>query len=215
LADDGSELQAVATPETFPFAPGSVYAATKAAQELLVTSAAQALGLHATVVRLQNVYGEGQSLQNPYTGIISIFFNRARQGLPIDVYEDGRESRDFVHVGDVVESLRAAMLAETPPGAVINVGSGTPTSVLALAGALVEAARLAVPVNVTGQFRVGDIRHCYADISRMRSWLGVAPGVSVAEGLDRFCAWAVGQPIQPDRLASATEELRRKGLTGA
>ena len=97
----GRPLRVVATPESLPFAPGSIYAATKASQELLLNTAASALGFQATVLRLQNVYGEGQSLQNPYTGIISIFFNRARQGLEIPIYEDGKESRDFVHVSDV------------------------------------------------------------------------------------------------------------------
>jgi len=209
---DGEALQAVPTPETLPFAPGSIYAATKGAQELLVQSAAGALGFEATIFRFQNVYGEGQSLQNPYTGIISIFFNRARQGLEIPIYEDGLESRDFIHIEDIVNGLTAAIGAALPQGVVINLGSGLPTPVMELASSLLEASGFNVPVRVTGQFRVGDIRHCYADLTRARQLLGFTPGVSLAEGLRRFCAWAAEQPVHEDRLDKATEELRRKGL---
>lgn len=213
--EDGAPLRPVPTPESMYFAPGSVYAATKASQELLVTSAAQALGLQATILRLQNVYGEGQSLRNPYTGIISIFFNRARQDLAIPIYEDGLESRDFVHVLDVVAAFHAALMAEVPSGCVINVGSGVLTSVGELARALLSAAGLSVPIEVTGQYRVGDIRHCYADITRMREVLGVAPQTTLQQGLARFCQWAHGQPVHADHLDAATEELRKKGLARA
>ena len=209
----GRPLQAMATPESLLPAPGSVYAATKAAQEMLLSSASDALGLRSTVLRFQNVYGQGQSLRNPYTGIISIFYNRARQGLDIPVYEDGHESRDFVHVDDVVRALLRVIDTELPPGAVINVGAGVPTSVLELSRTLIDAAGFTVPVRVTGQYRVGDIRHCYADLGRLKGLLGLEPEVSLAAGLRRFCAWAATQPVHVDRLDAATEELRRKGLS--
>lgn len=212
LDSDGVPLQAVATPETLAFAPGSVYAATKASQELLLMSASAALGFKSTVFRFQNVYGEGQSLRNPYTGIISIFFNRARQGMEIPLYEDGLESRDFVHVHDIVNALARSVGADLPPGAVMNLGAGRPTSVTELAHELLAAAELTVPVRVTGQFRVGDIRHCFADLTQAHSLLGYTPEVSLSQGLRRFCAWAQAQPVHEDRLAAATEELRRKGL---
>src|SRR6185295_8277403 len=154
---------------------GSVYAATKAAQELLINSTADALGLSSVVLRFQNVYGEGQSLRNPYTGIISIFYNRARQGLDIPVYEDGLASRDFVHVDDVVRALACAMLADLPSGTTINVGAGRSTTVLELGRTLLAVAGYDVPVRVSGQYRVGDIRHCYADLSRLHALLGLAP----------------------------------------
>jgi len=208
----GRPLRAVATPETLGFAPGSVYAATKASQEMLLASAASALSFRSTVFRFQNVYGEGQSLRNPYTGIISIFFNRARQGMEIPLYEDGLESRDFIHVQDIVRALQLAIDAELPSGAVMNLGAGRGTSVSLLAQELLTAARLAVPVRVTGQFRVGDIRHCFADLSAVRHLLGFEPEVSLSQGLRRFTQWAAGQPVHEDRLAQATEELRKKGL---
>ncbi|WP_082221394.1 NAD-dependent epimerase/dehydratase family protein [Herbaspirillum chlorophenolicum] len=209
----GANLKAVATPESLAFAPGSVYAATKASQELLLNSAALALGFRSTIFRFQNVYGEGQSLQNPYTGIISIFFNRARQGRDIPIYEDGLESRDFIHISDIVDGLVASLEADLPPGAVMNLGAGEPTSVKDLASALLNAAGLDVATRVTGQFRVGDIRHCYADLARARALIGFQPKISLAAGLKRFCDWAAGQPIHVDKLDSATEELRKKGLT--
>jgi len=212
---DGSVLVPMATPETLPFAPGSVYAASKAAQELLVRSASEPLNLSTVILRFQNVYGEGQSLLNPYTGIISIFFNRARQGLGIPVYEDGRESRDFVHVADAVAALHAAMTADAPNGSVVNVGSGEPTSVETLARTLLAVSGFDVPISVTSQYRIGDIRHCYADLDRLQQTLGLRPQISLADGLARFCAWAHRQPVHADKLDTATDELRRKGLTGA
>jgi dTDP-L-rhamnose 4-epimerase len=213
LDEQGQPLRAVPTPESLAFAPGSVYAATKASQELLLNSAADALGFRSTVFRFQNVYGEGQSLQNPYTGIISIFFNRARQGLDIPIYEDGVESRDFVHIADIVASLLTALDAELPSGAVINLGSGAPTSVLELASALVQAAGFEVPIRVTGRYRLGDIRHCYADLTRARRWLGYEPRIALPEGLRRFCTWAIGEAVYQDRSDVAAAESRAKGLS--
>ena len=210
---DGQTLTPIPTPETLNFAPGSVYAATKASQELLLNSASEALGFSSVILRLQNVYGEGQSLQNPYTGIISIFFNRARQGLMLPIYEDGLETRDFVHVDDVVSALVAALDRDVPSGTVCNIGSGVATTVAELATRLLEAARVEVDIRVTGQFRVGDIRHNFADIVRARDFLGFEPKVGLANGLRRFCTWAAEQPAYDDRLDQATAELRAKGLT--
>jgi dTDP-L-rhamnose 4-epimerase len=209
---DGRRLEAIATPETLAFLPGSVYAATKAAQELLLFSASTALGFRPVILRLQNVYGEGQSLRNPYTGIISIFFNRARQGLEIPLYEDGIESRDFVHISDVVSAFSLALTADVPAGHAINIGSGVPSSVSELAETLIRVSGHHVPVQVTGQFRVGDIRHCYADLQRAQSLLGFSPKVTLSQGLERFCAWAREQPVHQDQSARATEELRKSGL---
>ena len=209
---DGTSLAVMPTPESLPFAPGSVYAATKASQELLLQSAAEALALEPVILRFQNVYGEGQSLQNPYTGIISIFFNRMRQGLMLPIYEDGLETRDFVHVDDVTAAVVAALGEGVPAGSVCNVGSGVATSVIALAEKLSEAAGLSPEIKVTGQFRVGDIRHNFADIEAARRLLGFTPQISLDEGLRRFCEWAAGQPAYQDGLDRATEELRAKGL---
>jgi dTDP-L-rhamnose 4-epimerase len=213
LDELGRPLLAVPTPESLAFSPGSVYAATKAAQELLLKSASIALGVRATIFRFQNVYGEGQSLRNPYTGIISIFYNRARQGLHIPVYEDGLESRDFVHVSDVVDALISTLDTTLPNGIILNVGSGVATSVSHLASTLLEASGFDVPVRVTGQYRLGDIRHCFADLSQTNRYLGFTPRVSLRDGLSGFCKWASTQPVQQDRSAQAEAELKERGLT--
>ncbi len=208
----GRVLTCVPTPENLGFFPGSIYAASKAAQELLLQAASTALGFRLSIFRFQNVYGEGQSLQNPYTGIISIFFNRAAQGIEIPIYEDGRESRDFVHVSDIVWGLVNVVKADLPSATVMNLGAGQPTSVLSLVDDLLAATGCNVPVRVTGQFRLGDIRHCYADTTRAKTLLGYSPQVSLREGLRRFAAWASSQPRHDDKLEKATEELRKKGL---
>lgn len=208
----GNRLEPVPTPENLSIAPGSIYAATKASQELLLQSAGHALDFTPVILRFQNVYGEGQSLMNPYTGIISIFFNRARQGLEIPLYEDGLESRDFVHIDDIVNGLINSMTADVPYGATMNLGAGVPVSVADLAKQLIASAGFDVPIKVTGQFRVGDIRHCFADLSSAQKLLSFTPQVSLAEGLDRFCNWAAGQPVHEDSLGRAVSELRARKL---
>ncbi|WP_417270759.1 NAD-dependent epimerase/dehydratase family protein [Celeribacter sp.] len=210
---DGATVRAVATPESFPFSADSVYAATKAAQELLMIAAAPGLGAVTNVFRFQNVFGEGQSLQNPYTGIISIFFNRARQGLDIPLYEDGLPARDFIHVDDVVRPLADALEADLENGSTINLGSGVPTTIRELAEKLCTAAGFSVPIEVTGQYRVGDIRQCWADLTVAKDLLGFAPTVSLEQGLERFSTWARQQPEHSDNSAQALRELKEKGLS--
>ena len=214
LDDNGNKLVPIATPCSLPPKPGSIYAATKYSQEMLFSSFAAAHGLNCSILRFQNVYGEGQSLQNPYTGILSIFFNRMRQGLPINIFEDGKESRDFVHVSDVVDALVAAIVVpESPRPITVNIGSGEQTSVIQLASLLSELSGHRVPLEVTGDFRVGDIRHCFADLTCAEESLGYSPKIPLQEGLSRFLAWAKDQPTYRDQSARAMTELASKGLT--
>jgi dTDP-L-rhamnose 4-epimerase len=213
IDEAGRSLVPIPTPENFPFAPGSIYAATKAAQELLLISSSVALGIKVTIFRFQNVYGEGQSLRNPYTGIISIFFNRARQGLRIPVYEDGLETRDFVHINDVVDALTGTLETSLPNGIIMNVGSGIPTTIIQLAQTLLNVSSFDVPIEITSQYRVGDIRHCFADLTQVKKYIGFTPKVSLAEGLNGFCNWAMTQPIHEDMSTRAEAELKERGLT--
>jgi len=194
--------------------PASIYAATKYAQEDLVRIGCESLGLGHAILRLQNVYGEGQSLNNPYTGILSIFSTRVRRGLELTAFEDGLESRDFVHVSDVVQAMLLALTSESPANAAINVGSGVPTSVLEVASQLTIALGGTPAIRITGEYRVGDIRHNVADISRLRSILGYAPQVDLAEGLRRFCQWVLQQPLPEDQLGRANAELKARKLMG-
>ena len=203
---------AVATPESLAPAPASIYAATKLAQEHLVRVASSAHGFAAVILRFQNVYGEGQSLKNPYTGILSIFSNQLRLGVPLNLYEDGRESRDFVHVSDVADAVVLALESDSADGSTLNVGSGIPTSVGRIASALRERIPCASEPFISGQYRLGDIRHGFADLSLIRQQLGFAPKVSLEEGLDRFVAWVKTQPSEPDRLGEATQALATRGL---
>jgi dTDP-L-rhamnose 4-epimerase len=204
-------IAAAATPEEAKIAPASIYAATKLAQEDLVRVASRALGIPAVIFRLQNVYGEGQSLKNPYTGILSIFSNQLRLGKPIQLYEDGEESRDFVHVSDVARAVGLALASDRADGTTLNVGSGRPTSVAQVALLLRE--RLGgKPPAVSGQYRIGDIRHGYAEVTAIRARLQFAPEVLLEEGLTHFVEWVKKQSVEPDRLGQAMEQLVARGF---
>ena len=206
----GGPLAVVATPEDSAPNPASLYACSKLAQEQISRTMGQALGIPVTALRLQNVYGPGQSLRNPYTGVISIFSNQMRQGLAVNIYEDGTESRDFVFVADVAEVFARAL--EQPAERLLNVGSGTATSALAAAQTLKALWGSRSPVVVTGEYRVGDIRHNWADIARLRrTWPDWTP-TDLQQGLGRFVAWARTQPVFSDGLPQAMAELRAKNL---
>jgi len=210
----GRKLTAAATRETDPPQPASIYAATKYAQEDLVRIACESTGVGYAILRLQNVYGEGQSLNNPYTGILSIFSTRIRMGKVLPLFEDGLETRDFVHVDDVVSAIVRCLETDSPPNTTINVGSGIATSVLDVATELSRALNKPVNVQVTGEYRLGDIRHNWADISRLRDVLGLKPTVYLADGLKRFADWVSTQPLPDDGLDRANAELRARNLMG-
>jgi dTDP-L-rhamnose 4-epimerase len=211
----GGVVDAAATPETAATAPASIYAATKLAQEDLVRVASKALGIPAVIYRFQNVYGEGQSLKNPYTGILSIFSNQLRMGKTIHLYEDGQESRDFVHVSDVARAVVLGLASDGADGATLNVGSGRPTSVEQIALLLGDRLHAKAPPLVTGEYRRGDIRHGYADVIAIRSCLQFRAEVSLDQGLTRFVEWVKSQPLEPNRLDKATGELVARGLMPA
>jgi dTDP-L-rhamnose 4-epimerase len=208
----GAVIRAAATPECASPQPASVYAATKLAQEDLVRIAATALGIGSVIFRFQNVYGEGQSLKNPYTGILSIFSNQLRLGKVLNLYEDGKESRDFVHVSDVARAVLLSLDSDRADGLTLNVGSGIATSVATIADLLQQRIGGHTGANVSGHYRLGDIRHEYADLSGIRQRLGFAPEITLEAGLDRFVEWVRRQPAEPDRLPQASEELASRGL---
>lgn len=208
------DLTVVPTREDDPVKPASIYAATKFAQEDLVRVACEALGVGFAILRLQNVYGEGQSLKNPYTGILSIFSTKVRRGLQLTAFEDGLETRDFVHVSDVAQAMFLALSQPGNPNTVINVGSGVATSVLDVAAGLTEALGRTPDIRVTAEYRLGDIRHNVADVSRLRDILGYAPQVPLKEGLRRLCDWVLTQPLPEDLLDRANAELKARKLMG-
>ena len=210
----GHPLKVVATHETDQVRPASIYAATKFAQEDLVRVACESLGVGYAILRLQNVYGEGQSLKNPYTGILSIFSTRVRRGLELTAFEDGLESRDFVHVEDVAMAMHRCLTAAQPINQIVNVGSGIATSVIEVATKLTEALGGKPNVRVTAEYRLGDIRHNFADIDRLKNVLGHEPQISLEAGLRRFACWVLSQPLPEDLLDKANAELRARNLMG-
>lgn len=207
----GGEAVPAPTPEDITAHPASLYAATKLAQESVSLVMGRALGVSTVVLRLQNVYGPGQSLQNPYTGIISIFSNQMRQNLPVNIYEDGGESRDFVYVDDAARvCVRALAFAATPT--VVNVGSGSPTSLNDLARSLRAAWGSDSSMTVSGDFRVGDIRHNWADTSRLMKFMPDWNPISLESGLKKFVDWAKTETEFADRSHIAADELAARDL---
>lgn len=200
------------TDEDTPVRPASVYGITKLTQEQMVLTVGRALGISALAFRYQNVYGPGQSLSNPYTGILSIFSARIRNGGGINIFEDGKESRDFVFIDDVVAATVKGIEREMPLVDVFNVGSGKATDVLSIANALQQMLGKTVPVEISGQFRLGDIRHNFADLTKVRTALGFEPTISIEEGLRRFVAWVDREQVQEDRYEESLRELGAKGL---
>ena len=208
----GASAELVATDEETPVRPSSVYGVTKLTQEQMVLTVGKALGISALAFRYQNVFGPGQSLSNPYTGILSIFSTRIRNNSAINIFEDGKESRDFVYIDDVVAITAKAVELEQHIVDVFNVGSGVATNVSTIAETLQRLLGEKVPTNISGQFRVGDIRHNFADLTKVEEVLGFKPSVYIEEGLRRFVDWVKSEEVQVDGYEQSLEELRAKGL---
>lgn len=207
-------LVPTATAEDSRIVPASIYASTKFSQELLVENFGFSRGIRTSILRLQNVYGPGQSLQNPYTGIISIFSNLIKLGKAIDIYEDGRETRDFVFVDDVRDAIIASLYSIFA-NCTVNVGSGVPTTVENLAKMLFSVMGKDENLIYSGKFRAGDIRHNFADVSQARAKLDWRAQTSLSEGLQAFAAWVGRQPVYADKSEQAAHELNDFGLGGA
>ena len=207
-----ARVTTLATDESSRLHPSSIYGITKHAQEQLILTAGKALGIAATALRYQNVYGPGQSLTNPYTGILSIFSTRIRNGNDINVFEDGLESRDFVFIDDVVDATVMALVSERADHRVLNVGSGVATDVLTVARTLRAALASEVGIAVSGNYRLGDIAHNYADLQEIRECLGFEPKVDFAEGVGRFVNWVLTQGVAVDAYGQSIEEMKKRGL---
>jgi dTDP-L-rhamnose 4-epimerase len=212
LGTDGKPLVPVATPEWKRPTLASVYALTKYVQERLTLTLAPAYGMEGVALRLWNVYGPGQALSNPYTGVLAIFSSRLHNGQPPMIFEDGRQRRDFVHVEDIAQAFSLALEHDRAPGQVYNVGSGHDRSVSDVAQLLAEAMhRTGLDPEITGKARIGDIRHCIADISKIRDELGYAPRRNFSEGLAELAEWVAKQEAT-DRVHEARNELEARGL---
>jgi dTDP-L-rhamnose 4-epimerase len=204
--------RAVPTPETAPLQPGSFYGLSKQVQEQMALMFGKVLRIPTVALRYQNVYGPGQSLQNPYTGILAIFSNLARAGKTIQVFEDGNESRDFIYIEDVVEATYQAAIQPFDGCKIFNVGSGTQTSVLQVADAINQYFGARSEVRVTGAFREGDIRHGIADLQQIRREWIFNPRWSFSEGLTEFLTWAAEYNCQTDKYERSLAEMKSRGL---
>lgn len=209
----GDPLEPIATPETKVPSLKSVYAQTKYDQERLSLIVGDAYRIPTVAVRFFNVYGPRQALSNPYTGVLAIFAARLLNRRAPLIYEDGRQRRDFVSVYDVARALRLALEVPDAAGQVFNIGSGEAASVLDIASRMASVLDAGdIEPEITRTYRVGDIRHCFADISRARRVLGYEPQMSLDAGLMELAGWLSGREA-PDRTADANAELIARGLT--
>ena len=208
----GSEVKLVATTEDSAIHPSSVYGISKQVQGQLVHLVCKSIGVESVSFRYQNVYGPGQSLTNPYTGILSIFSTRIKNGNGLNIFEDGKETRDFVYIDDVVDATILGMEVPEANGHVFNIGTGVATDVLTVANTLCEKYGIKVPITVSGNYRLGDIRHNYADITLAREILGFNPKWNFSDGIEQFTKWVNQQEIQEDRYEASIEEMKKKGL---
>ncbi len=208
----GRDLVPVATPEWKRTNLASVYALTKYVQERLTLNVTAAYGMEGVALRLFNVYGPGQALSNPYTGVLAIFASRILNGNAPVLFEDGRQRRDFIHVGDVADAFLLALDEPRAKGEVFNIGSGAERSILAIAETFAGAmGRPDLQPEILDKARSGDIRHCFADIGKARATLGFEPRRDFAEGLGELAEWVASQQAQ-DNVVEARRELETRGL---
>lgn len=202
----------MATDEESKIHPTSIYGITKQVQEQMFMLMGKSLGIPAVAFRYQNVYGAGQSLSNPYTGILSIFSTRIKNGNEINIFEDGQESRDFVYVNDVVDATILGIENDQANDHVFNVGFGVGIDVQTVAKTLIKAYNGNSQIKLSGNFRLGDIRHNYANIEKIKTLLGFEPKVNFTEGIQRFTAWVNQQEVVEDKYEKSIEEMKEKGL---
>jgi len=210
LCDKSIEL--LSTHEDSKIQPQCVYAITKYNQEQLFLVAGKSLNIPAVAFRYQNVYGPGQSLSNPYTGILSIFSTQIKNGKPMNIFEDGRESRDFVYIDDVANATILGLENDQANFNVYNVGTGEQVNVLQIAHTLVNLYRSGVSINVTGNFRMGDIRHNYADLTKIRKDLNFRPEYQFEQGMSKFVEWVNSQEVEESKYLNSIKELKERGL---
>jgi dTDP-L-rhamnose 4-epimerase len=211
LDASGRELAPLGTPEEKPLQPTSIYAITKRDHEEMFLAVGAAYGIPVVALRYFNVYGPRQALSNPYTGVVAIFSSRLLNRRPPRIYEDGLQTRDFVHVSDIVQANLLALEKDAANGRVYNVGTGRPTSVRQVADALSELLDYGEAPEVLGQYRAGDIRHCVADITRIERELGYRPRIAFEDGLRELLAWLRTQSAE-DSVEAASRELAARGL---
>jgi dTDP-L-rhamnose 4-epimerase len=202
----------VATTEDSAIHPTSFYGLTKQVQEQMVLLMGKSIGIPSVALRYQNVYGPGQSLSNPYTGILSIFSTRIKNRNDIQIFEDGKESRDFVYIDDVVDATVSALLNEKANNEIFNVGTGKETDVFTVAKILNEKYKSDVKISITGNYRLGDIRTNFADTSKIKKLLNFEPKIDFETGISFFTDWVNSQDVKEDTYEKSISEMKNKGL---
>lgn len=210
----GQPTTIMGTPEDKPLFPTSIYAISKMDQELMCLSIGRAYNIPTVALRYFNVYGPRQALSNPYTGVAAIFSSRLLNGKAPVIFEDGAQSRDFVHVSDIVQANMLAMERDEAVYEVFNIGTGRALSVCDVAMALTNELKVNIQPDIVGGFRAGDIRHCVADISKAQRLLGYAPKVKFEDGLAELVTWVKHQRAD-DGVDRARQELAQRGLIRA
>ena len=210
MCDETAAL--LATSEDSKIHPSSVYGITKYNQEQMFLTVGSAIGIPAVAFRYQNVYGPGQSLKNPYTGILSIFSTQIKNEEDINIFEDGKESRDFVYIDDVVDATILGIKKDAANGESFNVGTGVATDVSTVANTLIKQYDADVNVRISGNFRLGDIRHNYADLNKIKTKLGFVPSYSFERGIAKFTSWVKSQELSQSNYNQSIEEMRNRGL---
>lgn len=206
------DVSLVPTDEFSKKHPTSIYGFTKQAQEEMCMITGKTLHIPTVAFRYQNVYGPGQSLRNPYTGILSIFSTRILNNKSINIFEDGKESRDFVYIDDVVRGTILGLESEKADYESFNIGSGRAINVHSIAQRLCECYGHIVDITVSGNYRLGDIRHNLADITKAKKLLNYQPKISFDEGIKKFTEWVKTQDIEVDCFEKSINEMRSKGL---
>jgi dTDP-L-rhamnose 4-epimerase len=205
-------LKLVATDEESKIHPSSVYGITKQNQEQMVMTVCPTIGVAAVAFRYQNVYGPGQSLTNPYTGILSIFSTLIKNGKDINIFEDGKETRDFVFIDDVVDATILGIEKDEANNEVFNVGTGEATDVITVAETLIRNYNGTVKYKISGNYRLGDIRHNYADLKKIEQLLGFKAKYDFNAGIQKFTEWVTTQEIKESKYESSIAEMKEKGL---
>jgi len=208
----GGDVELQATDELSKLHPTSVYGITKHNQEQMVLTVCKSLGISAIAYRYQNVYGAGQSLSNPYTGILSIFSTQIKNNNPINIFEDGKESRDFVYIDDAVRATVLGIENDKVVNDVFDIGADKPVDVMTVAKTLIKKYGFSTEPIVTGNFRLGDIRHNYADLTKARKILGFDPEYDFDAGVSKFVEWVNAQSVETDNYSKSIKEMREKGL---
>ena len=207
-----SSLNVLPTDEQSKIHPSSIYGINKQQQEQMVMLMGESLSIAPVAFRYQNVYGPGQSLSNPYTGILSIFSTRILNGNDLDIYEDGEETRDFVYIEDAVDATILGIEKEEANGNIFNVGSGVSTRVLDVANTLKRLYNSEINITISGKFRLGDIRHNFADLSKLKDILGFTPKYNFERGITEFVNWVKTQEVMEDKYEESIQQLKNKGL---